>query len=205
MNRWKGDDQDSLRQSSERSSRAARRAIAQQTKIASESEDEDFFAANDVSLPLQGLNLDGEPGDDDIMSATEAAAELARQRALPVDTSNYVNDTDSWKKEIKLKFNINDVSYWFNSVEADMKKFGINMQWDKKDAILPLLPQSVLDECMPILRLSQDEAGDQVYKDLKTEILSLYGPKEEDAFKKAIVAIVQVISSTRRRGMIRAR
>ena len=39
---------------------------------------------------------------------------------------------------------------------------------------------------MPILRLSQDEAGDQVYKDLKTEILSLYGPKEEDAFKKAI-------------------
>ena len=67
-----------------------------------------------------------------------------------------------------------------------MKKFGINRQWDKKDAIIPLLPESIVEECMPILRLTQEEAGDQVFKDLKTEIISLYGPKDEDAFQKAM-------------------
>ena len=67
-----------------------------------------------------------------------------------------------------------------------MRKFGINKQWDKKDSIIPLLPDKIVEECKPILRLSQDEAGESIYKDLKTEILSLYGPREEDAFKKAI-------------------
>ena len=35
------------------------------------------------------------------------------------------------------------------------------------------------------LRLSEAEAGPHIYKDLKNEILSLYGPKEQDAYKKA--------------------
>ena len=39
---------------------------------------------------------------------------------------------------------------------------------------------------MPILRLLQNEAGDTIYKDLKQEILQLYGSKDEDAFNKAI-------------------
>ena len=69
------------------------------------------------------------------------AAELARQKALPVDTSNYDNDPDSWKKEIKIKFDQHDVNYWFNSIESQMHKYGINLQWSKKDAIIPVLPE----------------------------------------------------------------
>ena len=117
---------------------------------------------------------------------TDAAARLAAEKAKPVDKANYADDEDAWKKEIKLKFDIHDVRYWFNAVEASMKKFGINLQWSKKDAILPLLPEDVIEECKPILRLTQDEAGSQIYHDLKKEILSLYGPRDEDAFQKAI-------------------
>ena len=100
--------------------------------------------------------------------------------------SDFNNDEDSWKKEIKIKYDPHDVEYWFNSVEAQMKKFGINRQWDKKDSILPLLPSEVIEECKPLLRLSEADAGNQIYKNLKVEILSLYGQRDEDAFKKAI-------------------
>lgn len=186
MNRWWGSAEDSEQQAGDRNSRAARRTLARQVVVSSGSEDNaPFYNANDQSLSIP--NLDGE--DDEVIEAADmdaAARELARQRALPVDQADFENDVDSWKKEIKLKFNVSDVTYWFNSVEADMKKFGINKQWDKKDAIIPLLPESIVEECMPILRLTQEEAGDSIYKDLKTEIISLYGPKDEDAFKKAM-------------------
>merc|ERR1711994_675687 len=94
------------------------------------------------------------------------AAELAAQKALPVADASFPDDEDAWKKEIKIKYD-KDVKYWFNAVEGQMKKFGINTQWSKKDAILPLLPENIIDECKPILRLTQEEAGDHVYRDLK--------------------------------------
>ena len=67
-----------------------------------------------------------------------------------------------------------------------MKKYGINRQWDKKNSIALLLPDDILEEVKPILRLTEAEAGPHIYKDLRDEIVSLYGPKDEDAFKKAI-------------------
>ena len=109
MNRWWGNANDSDRQQSERNQRAARRYI-QSNIIAS---DEDEFADANSSLTLDPvLNLDGDAID---MNAAEAAAELARQRALPVAESNFADDEDAWKKEIKIKFD-SDINYWFNSV-----------------------------------------------------------------------------------------
>lgn len=67
-----------------------------------------------------------------------------------------------------------------------MKKFGINRQWDKKDAIIPLLPPEVVEELKPLLRLTQDEADKFIYREVKKEILSLFGPRDEEAFQKAI-------------------
>ena len=61
-----------------------------------------------------------------------------------------------------------------------------NKQWDRKDAIVPLLPEHITEECKPLLRLSEANAGPTIYKDLKAEILLLYGSRDEDAFKKAI-------------------
>ena len=182
MNRWTGIPSDSARQSADRSSRAARRIIAALPTVTSESEDE-FFEDADTSL----INVDGQADPGAMSTAAQAAAaELARQRALPFEDQDFENDVDSWKKEVKIKFEAHDVTYWFNTVESQMKKFGINRQWDRKDAIVPLLPDNVVDECKPLLRLTEAEAGESIYKDLKAEIVSLYGPREEDAFKKAI-------------------
>ena len=78
------------------------------------------------------------------------------------------------------------MKYWFNASESQMKKSGINSQWSKKNAIVAMLPDDVIEECKPILRLEEADQGDHIYLDLKEEILSLYGPRDEDVFKKAI-------------------
>ena len=99
MNRWWGSAEDAEQQAGDRNSRAARRTLARQTVVSSGSEDEaQFYNANDQSLSFP--NLDGE--NDEAIEAEDmaaAAAELARQRALPVDQANFENDSDSWKKE----------------------------------------------------------------------------------------------------------
>ena len=181
MNRWLGNAAQSSRQASERNQRQAKRTIAQQKETYKSDSDPEFEDAN-TSFSA-GLNLDGND-DQDIMA--DAAARLAAEKAKPVDTANFQDDDEAWKKEIKIKFDKSDISYWFNSVEAQMKKYGINSQWSKKDAIAALLPEDVLEECKPILRLQEADAGPAIYKKLKTELLDLYGPRDEDVFKKAI-------------------
>ena len=186
MNRWWGSSADSDKQSSERDSRAARRTLRTFPQIPSDSS-EDEFNDCDTSLLFSGDGQNDlvESDDDMDQQAAAAAAKLARQKALPVDQADFENDPDSWKKELKLKFDKSDVKYWFNAIEAQMKKYGINRQWDKKNAVAEMLPADVTEEMKPILRLTEDEAGDHVYKDLKDEILTQFGPKEEDAYKQA--------------------
>ena len=48
-----------------------------------------------------------------------------------------------------------------------------------------MLPPDVIEELKPLLRLEQAEAG-QIYKAVKEEIISLYGPRDEDVFTKAM-------------------
>ena len=103
--------------------------------------------------------------------------------ASHLDTSNK-SRISFCVQEVKIKFDP-DVDYWFNAVEAQMKKFGINSQWEKKNAIVPLLPDDIIDELKPLLRLKQQEAG-AIYKRVKTEIIQLYGPRDEEAFQKAL-------------------
>ena len=181
MFRWTGNKTTSASQASERDSRAARRTINSLNLNPLSSEDE-FEDAN-CSLS-QSLNLDGEPGD--TLPAEMEAQRLAAEKAKPVQDSDFPDDEDAWKKEIKIKFDMHDVQYSFNAVESQMRKFGINKQWSKKDALVTILPEAVIEECKPILRLSEADAGPHIYKDLKAEILQLYGPREEDAFKKAL-------------------
>lgn len=161
MHRWWGSSADSEEQAADRASRAARRTIR---SLPSDPEDEEEFADCDTSLANASIfQGDGADSDDGSTASDDMAAELARQKALPVEEADFENDEDAWKKEIKDTFEANDVEYWFNVVEARMKKFGINRQWDKKDAIVHLLPADVVEECKPILRLKQADAGPNIY------------------------------------------
>ena len=178
---------DSSKQASDRDSRAARRTIRKLPSIPSDDSSEEYNDCETSGLfGLDGADDRASLDGDMVDAAAAAAAELTRQRGLPVEDADFENDAEAWKKELKVKFDPHDVEYWFNTTEAAMVTNGINRQWDKKNAIVPLLPEQVVEECKPLLRLSRNDAGGHIYKELKSEILQLYGSKDEDVFKKAM-------------------
>ena len=66
-----------------------------------------------------------------------------------------------------------------------MKSAGINKQLTKRDSLLPTLPEDVIEECKPLLRIPEADLGTHPYRDLKHEILQIYGKKQQDAFARA--------------------
>ena len=192
MNWWPGSAAQSSSQAADRNQRAARR---QTRNLDLHLSDEEDFQDCDTSLNNKSIfSLDGAADNDSATDSDESpedtmaltAAQLAAEKAKPVQTANYPDDEDAWKKELKLKFDKSDVQYWFNASESQMKKSGINSQWSKKNAIVAMLPDDVIEECKPILRLTEEDQGDHIYLDLKNEIMKIYGPRDQDVFKKAI-------------------
>ena len=97
------------------------------------------------------------------------------------------DDGDVYKKlsTLKTPFNKSDAKFWFANFERSIKHFGVKSQITKKEALIKQLTQEAIDECKNLIALEEDEAGDTPYFDLKTELLSLFGPRPEDSYAKA--------------------
>ena len=116
MNRWWGGSKESEQQSSERDARAARRTISKLPRSPSTDSEDDY---RDCDTSLIFGNVDGNddlPSEDEAMdaAAAAAAAELTRQQNLPVEDADFNNDPESWKKELKLKFEKHDVKNYID-------------------------------------------------------------------------------------------
>ena len=146
MNRWWGSSSDSQQQSAERDQRAARRKITSLNLNPLSDNDDEFQDCNTSigNTSIFNANLDGadsvpvsDESEDETDNMPLSAAELAVEKAKPVESADFPDDPEAWKKDLKLKF-------------------------DKNDAVATMLPDDVTDEVKPILRLTQDEAGDHI-------------------------------------------
>ena len=63
---------------------------------------------------------------------------------------------------------------------------GVKSQWSKREVLHSLLSDEVQLVVKHILKKDQDAAGATAYKVLKKELLKLYAPKPEVAFKNAL-------------------
>ena len=182
MSHWWGSKADSEAQKAERDARGVRRfirslpAAALNDSVASVDE---FHDCDPVP------NLDG--NDDMPDNAAVAAAALAAEQALPFDRRDLPDDADAWKKTLTLKFDRNDPEFWFSEIEHTMKTYGINRQRSKRSALMgkDILPEDVIEELKPLLRIPEDEADKRIYKLIKTELLNIFGKKDQQALAKA--------------------
>ena len=85
-----------------------------------------------------------------------------------------------------------DVMFWFNAVEAQMKRAQIFKQWTKRETLMTLLPANVLSEVRYLYRLSETEAGNKPYKDIKDAIIKIFAPKPKDSIDKALSRVLTV-------------
>ena len=182
MFRWTGTKEVAEQQAADRQQRSARRFLRSLPTLDSSPDTSFHDCGDDASGQI--ANLDG---NDSASEENDEAGGNAMAPPTPFDQKNEADDENAWKKTVDVVFQKHDVEFWFAELEAQMKKFGINSQWSKRTSLLTkgILPEEVIEELKPQFRLSETDAGDKIYYDIKKELLEIYGQKEEDACEKA--------------------
>ena len=173
----------------ERLSRAQQRAArAKQLQVAIQSQKEADQALKDlldIDPDIFAGTSSEEISEDEIALLLEESTDSNMAEAFDVE-----NGTDGDKAldklgTIKCPFDKNDVEFWFCELESQMEVIGVKSQWVKRIALQQFLPVEIRSEVKSLLMLSKPNAGTDIYKRIKTELLDLFGKKPEDAYIRA--------------------
>ena len=97
------------------------------------------------------------------------------------DTINTPDDNAVLAKlaSVKVTWHQDDIHYWFFEIELQMTLINIKSQWLKRVVLANNLPQNVRGEVKELLKQTKAEAGGTIYKELKAEIVALFGPRTQ--------------------------
>ena len=100
------------------------------------------------------------------------------------------NETDGDKVMDKLSgiqcpFNKSDINFWFTEFECQMEVIEVKAQWTKRVALQRFLPIEIKEDVKTLLQLQKNQAGNDIYFRIKSELLTLFGSKPEDSYNKA--------------------
>ena len=89
-------------------------------------------------------------------------------------------------RSIKVEFEPNDVKFWFAQLEGELLMASVGSQWLKKTVLQRNLLNKQKEDLKSYLTLTQTEAGNTIYRDIKQELIRLYAPKPCDSYRKAL-------------------
>ena len=95
-----------------------------------------------------------------------------------------------FSRSLKLEYNPDEVEFWFTQIENEMFTCEIKSQWLKRSILVKNLPPKIQADVKALLILKKSDAPALLYKKIKTEILRLHAPREEDTFKKALSRVL---------------
>ena len=98
--------------------------------------------------------------------------------------------------QILLTYDNSEVKKWINRLEIKMESYGIQSQWNKRIVLEQNLPSHIQDKMNSLFEKRKTEAGPTIYKELKTMLLKLHGPKEDANFKLAMSMVMTENPST---------
>ena len=130
----------------------------------------DSLLAGPPAQPRQPImaNFEDIDGEDDANALQEACRNLR----------NY-----AWSPE--------DLLFYFGQIEIKMSSVGVKKQFTKFQVLSTIIPKHVTDEVKPLLRMQETEfANNDSYKQLKTEILRIFGARPEKAVERALARVM---------------
>ena len=133
----------------------------------SENEEDETKSLPDIFLIAEGIF------DDLIMADFETENGIDGEKAV------------SQINTIQCPFDKSDIEYWFSELELQLTLIEVKSQWLKRLAVQRFLPVEIREEVKDLLRLKQTEAGNDIYKRIKAELVELFGSKPEDAYLRA--------------------
>ena len=104
------------------------------------------------------------------------------------DVENGADPTDMVGKlhQITLEYDPGEVLSWINRLEIKMESYGIKAQWSKRIVLEANLPRLIQKDLSELLNKRKTAAGDSIYKECKTMLLALHGPKGDEDFQLAM-------------------
>ena len=88
-------------------------------------------------------------------------------------------------RSVVCPFDKEDIVFWFSELEGQLEMIDIQSQWLKRGALQRFLPMEIKQDIKEYLKLTRNEAGNDIYLKMKNELLKLYGPKPEDSYNRA--------------------
>ena len=160
--------------------RAERQLQLQAAQLAQEEAQQ---AINDI------LRLDPDilSGDDNVEVNEAEVDNLLNDSIMDFDAENGTDGASAMDKmsSVKCEFTRDDIEFWFTELETQLEVIDVKSQWSKRIALQRFLPADVKQEVKSLLIIPKAQAGDDIYKRIKTELLDLYGQKPEDGYIRA--------------------
>ena len=80
-------------------------------------------------------------------------------------------------RSVRVEFDSTNIKFWFSQLEAEMLMAGIGQQWLKKTVLQRNLPNKQKEDVMAYLTLTQTEAGNRIYHEIKKRTHTNICPK----------------------------
>ena len=144
-----------------------------------------LLAINPDILSGESVNVSAEEAERLLSTLDQEAPEEAS--IMDFDTENGADGANAMDKmsSVKCGFTREDIEFWFTELETQLEVIEVKSQWSKRIALQRFLPADVKQEVKSLLVIPKAQAGNDIYKKIKLELLDLYGPKPEDAYIRA--------------------
>ena len=115
-------------------------------------------------MPPRVVNFEDENGEDEAGAVREAMQNVA-----------------------KLVWDRKDLTFIFNRFEINLGAAGVKKNYTKFQILSNCIPKEIQDEVKSLLCMQQTEfPNNDAYKQLKAEILRIFGPEPEEAVDRAL-------------------
>ena len=107
--------------------------------------------------------------------------------AVNFDIENSVDGDKAIDKlnTVVCPFDKDDIEYWFSELEMQLALIDVKSQWLKRLAVQRFLPVEIRHEVRDLMLIQKADAGNDIYKKIKTELIDLFGAKPEDCYTRA--------------------
>ena len=110
--------------------------------------------------------------------------QLLEEQIMDFEAENGVDGAKALEK-LGCAFSKDNIDFWFTELESQLEVIEVKSQWTKRIALQRFLPAEVKQDIKTLLKIQKANAGDDIYKRIKTELINLFGAKPEDAHIRA--------------------
>ena len=100
------------------------------------------------------------------------------------------------------QFSYSDLDFYFSQIEIKMTANGVKKNYTKFQVLSSIIPTKVQDQVKKILKKKETDLAGTGYKQLKTAIIKIFGPREEADYDRAMSRVLTETPSQLARDLV---